>query len=54
MRHEGSLGDFVSTLVNDSGRGDVETRCLVFYVPASAHARSSTQALEVWQDATKF
>jgi len=45
MRVEGFLADFVSTLVNDNGRGDVETRCLVPYIPASAHARSSTRSV---------
>jgi len=40
----------VSTLVNDNGICDVETRCLVPYIPVSAHAQSST----VWKDAIKF
>ena len=44
MRLEGSLADFVSTLVNDSGRGDAEARCLVPHIPASAHARSNTRS----------
>jgi len=47
MRLEGFLADLVSTLVNDDGRGGVEMRCLVPYIPAS------DQALEVWRDATK-
>ena len=44
MHLERFLADFVSTLVNDSGRGDVETRCLVSHIPASTHARSSTRS----------
>jgi len=35
MRLEGFLADLVSTLVDDNGRGDVESRCLVPYIPAS-------------------
>jgi hypothetical protein len=50
MRLEGFLDDFVSTIVNDNGRGDVETSCLVPYIPASAHAHT----LDGGQDATKF
>ena len=46
MRLEGFLADFVSTLVNDNGRSDVETRYLAPYIPASAHARSSTRSVE--------
>jgi len=34
IRPEGSLTDFVSTLVNDNGIGDVESRCLVPYIAA--------------------
>jgi len=45
MRLEGILADFVGILVNDNGRGDVETRCLVPYIPASAHARPSTRSV---------
>ncbi len=42
MRLEGFLADFVSTLVNDNERDDIETGSLVPHIPASAHARSST------------
>ena len=45
MRLEGSLADFVSTLFNGNGRGDVETWCLVPHIPTSIHARSSTQSV---------
>ena len=47
MPLEGFLADFVSTLVNDNERGDIEA-CLVLHIPVA------DQALEVWQDATKF
>ena len=45
MRLEGFLADFVSTLVNDNRRGDIETECLVPHLPASAHARPSTRSV---------
>ena len=45
MRLEGLLADFVSTLFNGNGRGDVETWCLVPHIPTSIHARSSTQSV---------
>ena len=43
MRLEGFRADFVSTLFNGNGRGDVETWCLVPHIPTSIHARSSIQ-----------
>ena len=51
MRLEGFVADFVSTLVNDNGRGDVETRCLVPHIPP---APLPDQASKVWRVATKF
>ena len=53
MRLEGFSADFVSTLVNDSGRGDVETRCFVYHIPANAHAQSNTHSL-AGNNTTKF
>lgn len=42
MRLEGFLADFVSTLVNDNERRDIDLGSLVSHIPASVHARSST------------
>ena len=51
MRLEGFLADFVSTLVNDNGRDGIETGAEYLTFPP---APMPDQALEVWQDATKF
>jgi len=48
MRLEDFLADFVSTLVNDNGRGDIVTICLVPYIPP---APIPDQSLEVWKNA---
>ena len=44
MRLEGLWADFVSTLINGNGGCDVETRCLVPYIPAIA-----LPDLEMWR-----
>jgi hypothetical protein len=45
MRLEGFLVDFVSNLVNNSERVDIEAGCLVPHSPPSVRARESTRSV---------